>query len=105
MKTFLIATVAVTATLVANPANAKGNSWQIGNDQFHIYFADLDTSSSAGRAAMLARVEKAAAKLCADRVDRDECVAATLDQAARAAGGAPLTLALSERDARHYAAR
>jgi len=105
MNTYFIAATAALAALAVAPANAKNGSWPIGNDQYHIYYSDLDMNSSAGRAAMLARVEKAATKLCADLVDRRECVTATIAQASHAAGGSALQLALRERGAVRFASR
>ena len=105
MNTYFIAATAALGMLTAAPASAKNGSWQVGNDQYHIYYSDLDMNSAAGRAAMLARVEKAAAKLCAGLVDQRECIAATIDQTTRTTGGAPLTLALRERAAVQLAAR
>ncbi len=107
MNKFLIAAAATLATLFAVPANAKEGSWQIGNNQFHIYYTDLDMTSTAGRAAMLARVEKAAGKLCGNlvTVDREACVVDTVRQATKVPGGAMLKLALNERDGVAYAAR
>ncbi|WCM28163.1 UrcA family protein [Sphingomonas sp. QA11] len=105
MHKLFIAASAAFATLALGPANAGDRSWKVGNYQYHLYYGELDMNSAAGRATMLGRVARAAGKLCAERLDRNECVAATIEQATRAKGGTSLKLALSERDAVHYAAR
>ncbi|CUS45089.1 MAG: UrcA family protein [Pseudomonadota bacterium] len=105
MHKLFIAASAAFATYAPGPANAGGGSWKVGNYQYHLYYGDLDMNSAAGRAAMLGRVARAAGKLCAERLDRDECVAATIEQATRAKGGGSVRLALSERSAVRYAAR
>jgi UrcA family protein len=102
------ATIAVAAlALTVAPALAKDGSWQIGNDQIHIVYSDIDTGTIAGRAVLLARVERAAAKLC-DSVlgsDRRDCVRSVLAAAATAPKGRPLTLAMIERGGTALAAR
>lgn len=106
MKTFALTLTA--ALLAAQPALAADrNAWQVGNDSVHLYYSDLDMNTTAGRAEMLARVEHAARKLCDSRlkVDEDECVAATLEQAALAPSGKTLALALRERDGVRLAKR
>ena len=48
------ALIAVTAaTLTAAPAFAKDGSWQVGNDQIHIVYSDIDANTIAGRAVLL----------------------------------------------------
>jgi UrcA family protein len=76
MKTLLA--LAAVATLAAPAfAQPRTGSWQIGNDAFHIYYADLDVASRSGRAQLLRRVERAAERLC----DADQaCVADTVAQ-------------------------
>lgn len=109
MNKFFIAAAAAAAitTIVATPAIASDHSWKVGNDQYHVYYADLDVNSAAGRAAMLARVEKAAAKLCdgATRADEQACVADALNAMRHKAGGAAITVALAERSEVRSAAR
>ncbi len=95
---------ALIATAVT-PALANDHAWQVGNDAMHIYYSDIDLNSAAGRAQLLARVQRAADKLCRDRVDQRGCVADTVAQAARLPGGAPLQLALGERNAVKLAAK
>ena len=103
MKMF--AAMGFIATLAA-PAQADGHSWQIGNDSFHIYYTESDMNSMAGRAALLRRIERAAARLCRDSRDRKECAADTVRGAARdVRGGSIVRLALSERDGVGLAAR
>ncbi|MDB5681960.1 MAG: hypothetical protein JWO16_1765 [Sphingomonas bacterium] len=102
------ALTALTATtLTTAPALAKDGSWQVGNDQIHIVYSDIDTGTIAGRAVLLARVERAAGKLC-DSVlgsDRRDCVRSVLAAAATAPKGRPLTLAMIERGGSVLAAR
>ena len=89
------------AFLVASPALAADpHAWPIGKDSVHLYYSDLDMNTATGRAELLARVEKAARRVCDSRlkVEEDECVAATLKQAARTPRGGALMLALSERE-------
>lgn len=103
IKTFaaigLIATFAV-------PALAEGHVWQIGNDSFHIHYTDLDMNTTTGRASLLQRVERAAKRLCRDRSFRSLCIAETIRGASRdATSGAPIRLALTERNGVVLAAR
>lgn len=94
----------ILAAICATPTAAQ--SWRIGDHSYHIVARDLDQRTSDGRAAMLARVERAAAKLCEHEpvtVDRRACVTATIDGAARRSP--PLRLALAERDATALAKR
>lgn len=63
--------------------HAKSHSWQVGNDSFHIYYSDLDMTTVEGRASFLYRVERAANRLCRDRIDRIQCAAATVELASR----------------------
>jgi UrcA family protein len=110
-KGFVMIKFALTAltatTLTTAPALAKDGSWQVGNDQIHIVYSDIDTGTIAGRAVLLARVERAAGKLC-DSVlgsDRRDCVRSVLAAAATAPKGRPLTLAMIERGGSVLAAR
>ena len=101
MKTIiaLAALVAVTSPAFARPP--QSGSWQIGNDSFHIYYADLDMATIAGRAQLLARVERAAGRLCADVTDRRDCIKDTIGQLATA----DVQQALADRAAIRMAAR
>jgi UrcA family protein len=92
------------ATPLASPAAAQ--SYRVGDSSYHIVARDLDQRTGAGRAAMLARVERAATRLCEHEpltVDRRACVTATVADAARRSS--PLRIALAERDATALAAR
>ena len=94
--------------LLAQPAvAADGRSWRIGDDSFHVYYSDLDMNTAEGRGRMLARIERSARRLCDARLRAEEeaCVAETIAQAVRSAGGAALRLALTERDAVRLAHR
>jgi UrcA family protein len=96
------------ALLAAQPALAADhNAWRVGDDSIHLYYTDLDMNTAAGRATMLARIAKAAHRLCDSRlkVEEDECVAATLEKAAAAPGGRSLALALRESGATRLAQR
>ncbi len=108
IKVFAIAAATIVAAFVtAAPLTAKDKSWPIGNDQYHVYYRDLDMNRSDDRAAMLARVERAANKLCAarhgTRVDVQACVAATVRNSMPA--NAMLRLAMAERMAAQFAQR
>ena len=106
MKSFNLTLAA--ALLVATPALAADpHAWPVGKDQVHLYYSDLDMNTAAGRAELLARVEKAARRVCDSRlqVEEDECVAATLKQAAGMPTGRSLKLALRERDGVRMAGR
>ncbi|MBY9063843.1 UrcA family protein [Sphingomonas yunnanensis] len=86
--------------LVAATTPAAAQSYRVGNGSYHIVAGELDQRTSAGRAAMLARVERAATRLCAHQplaADRRACAAATVASAARRSS--PLRIALGERDA------
>lgn len=60
----LLALVAVTVFAAHVAAQPRSGSWQVGTDSMHIYYEDLDVTKSAGRAALLARVERSVARLC-----------------------------------------
>jgi UrcA family protein len=71
------------AALCASPALANppaSGAWRVGADSYHIYYADLDVKTPAGRAELLARTEKAADRLCDGLVrrDREACVFSTV---------------------------
>jgi UrcA family protein len=96
------------ALLVAQPAFAADRrAWQVGTDSVHLYYSDLDMNTTAGRAELLARVDRAARRLCEARlkVEEEECVSTTLENAARAPAGRALALALRERDGVRMAGR
>ncbi|MBS0480536.1 MAG: UrcA family protein [Proteobacteria bacterium] len=102
------ATIVVAAlTLTAAPALAKDGSWQVGNDQIHIVYSDIDTNTISGRAVLLVRVERAAAKLCQQTIGSSDaaCVRSVLGDAAASAKGGALTLAMIERNGIAAAAR
>ena len=102
------ATLAVAAlTLTAAPALAKDGSWQVGNDQIHIVYSDIDTNTTAGRATLLVRVERAATKLCQQTLGsgRSDCVRSVMAAAAANPKGGSLTLAMAERKGTAMAAR
>jgi UrcA family protein len=79
----LLALAAAAAALCVTPALANpptSGAWRVGADSYHIYYADLDVKTAAGRAELLARTEKAADRLCEGLVrrDRDACVSNTV---------------------------
>ena len=95
------------ATLTATPTLAKDGSWQVGNDQIHIVYSDIDTGTIGGRAVLLARVERAAGKLC-QRVlgsNRRDCVQSVMAAAAANPKGGSLALAMTERNGAALAVR
>lgn len=98
MKTilaFAVATVTFAAPALAQP---KSGSWQIGDDSFHIYYADLDVTSISGRAQLLKRVERAALRLCdGDRNCTEQVVAQIPDKV--------VTQALADQSAARVAVR
>ena len=103
MRSILILALAASTALAA-PVVAQ--SWRVGDSSYHIIAGNLDQRTGAGRAAMLAQVERAAARLCEHEPltsDRRACVATTLADAARRSS--PLRIALAERDATALAAR
>lgn len=86
------------ALAIATPA-AAGEAWKVGNDSYHLNLTDLDLRSAAGRALALARVERAAARLCAQgvRAERRRCVAKTVETSTTGSARDALRLALDER--------
>lgn len=102
MKTFAaLAAAALTLGLSTAPALAAGHSWQVGNSSFHVYFDGLDLQAPAGRAAALARVETAAARLCGGvgvRTEVRACERKIVADAAQGSAHGALQLALAERD-------
>lgn len=103
-KTPLVAAalaLAIPAAALAGPA-PKGAAWPVGRDSYHLSFGDLDLQTVAGRAQALARVERAAAKLCRTgvRAQREACVARTVEAQAVGSAQPELRMALDERAAR-----
>jgi UrcA family protein len=95
-----IACAAAFAVAIAAPAFAEDGAWRVGNDQIHVIDSRLDPATAVGRAKLLAHVETAAVRLCRDRngTDRRRCFTDTVAQTAQGRGGAPLMLAMRERD-------
>ena len=99
---------AATLTLGTVPALAKDGSWPVGNDQVHLIYSNIDMGTAAGRAMMLSHVERAARKLCRDRVLSSyerECVRSIIADAAAQNGNRGLALALSEREGTAFVER
>lgn len=99
MTRISIGLAALISTALAAPALAEQKSFPVGPASYHIWLDDLDLASATGRRAALARVERAATRLCANEriaADRRACVEATVGQAAKLRR--PLALALRERD-------
>lgn len=98
----LILTAAAFATLAAAPAFAGEPVYKLGNnDAYSIRTGDLDMGSAAGRATALARVERAAAKICDERGTGGEIKACRADIVAASLSGPAgisLRLAMTERD-------
>lgn len=94
--------IAISATffaLVCAPAALAGdNTWRVGNHSFTVKFDDLDVQTPGGRSTALARVEKAAAKLCgnAPRRVRDACRLDVVKAAAQDPSAVALRTALAE---------
>ncbi|WP_375403692.1 UrcA family protein [uncultured Sphingomonas sp.] len=105
-KLFAALTVSLLA-LAAAPASARSGAWPVGDRQIHIYYADLDMNSAGGRAAFLARVDKAARKLCRNvrTNDRGECEADTVRITAAGSRNQMLARALGEREGERLAGR
>ncbi|HWI86957.1 MAG TPA: UrcA family protein [Sphingomonas sp.] len=72
MKTFFALAAFASIAASATASVPRTGSWKIGNDGYHIYYADLDMNSANGRAQLLARVEKGAARLCEDLTSAEE---------------------------------
>lgn len=107
MKKMITALVALTTLFALPVLAADRHSWQVGNDSYHVYYDDLNMQTASGRAEMLARVQRAAAKLCAGGTRNDEaaCEGDVLNQLRHRPGGTALTVALAERNAAHLATR
>lgn len=92
------------------PALAETNVWKTGAG-FTIRTGDVDRTTTAGRAALLKRVEFAGRKLCAGAKPRRRFEACVEGMTARTMAGGPepmrksLELAIAERDRQHWAAR
>lgn len=101
-RTILIAaaTLALAAPAFARPATG---AYQVGNDSLHLFYADLDTSTLAGRAELLKRVRAAAARLCAmpTKGEQEDCIDATVAQLRKP----EIVQALADRTATKLAAR
>ncbi len=95
------------ALLAAQPAHAGSHSWRVGADSYHVYHTGLDLQTSAGRTALLARLERAAGKLCQGGVRRQQlaCVREAVSRAASQPSAAALRVALHERDTVQVASR
>ena len=94
--------------ILGSPALASGKSWRVGSDSYHIYLDDLALATAKGRAAALARVERAASRLCEPlRIPSDirACTAKTVSSASTSARGAPLRAAMLERQSAALASR
>ncbi len=105
MQKFILA-LAATALFAAPAVAGEGHSWKVGNDSYRIYSSDLDMNTVAGRATLLARVERAATKLCETRIgsERKACV----DQSVQQVGGTfsgQIRLAQAERHLAEMASR
>jgi UrcA family protein len=103
MKTMIALAMIATAAVPALADAPKTGSWKVGNDSYHIYYADLDMNSSEGRAQLLVRVNKAAAGLCHEpiKIDQKACVADTVAMLANH----DIQRALADRAAVQLAAR
>ncbi|MEO5938799.1 MAG: UrcA family protein [Sphingomonas sp.] len=91
-----------------SPATAKDGSWRVGNDEIHVVYSDIDPNTSSGRAVLLARVERAAKKLCDNeivKVIRRDCIRSVLTTSAALPRNAALQLALAENNGLPLAAR
>lgn len=84
------------ALAFASPAHAQ--TWQVGNDSYHIYFTGLDLTKPTGRAEALRRIDRAAAKACADQVRRHECARLTTAESVAKTRNPWLARALAERE-------
>lgn len=93
--------IALTLLATGVPAAAANGNWRIGNDQVHVVDTTIDVGTAAGRARLLARIEKAAQTVCRERVGwfRDACEVEAVHRAAResSAWGRALAIALQER--------
>lgn len=105
----LAAALAAFALPAAPGAHAEDGAWKVGSS-YVVRFEKLDLSTAAGRAALLAQVERSAAKLCqgvSTRARREACAAEAVKAAfARAPDLAgTIHLARLERDGQQQAQR
>ena len=103
--------MAATLALFALPASAFADdgAWKVGSS-YVIRFEKLDTSTAAGRAALLAQVERSAAKLCEGvytRAKRQACAAEAVKSALAKSPDLAGTIQLArlERDGQQQAQR
>ena len=96
--------VVIAATLFPVAASAQ-QSWQVGADSIHLYNRDLNLNNAAGRAALLGRVETAAARLCRDSAEPRDCTRAAIASAMQGPTATPLRLAVDERAGMQVAGR
>jgi len=103
MKRVVIIAAATLALAAPAFARRPAGAYQVGNDSFHLFYDDLDTTTVAGRAALLKRVQTVAKRLCAMpiKVEEDECVDGITARIAKP----EIVQALAERDATRVAAR
>jgi len=80
MAKLTVAAAAVALFATQAVAAPPSGAWQVGNDSYHLYYADLDMRRAEDRATLLARVEKIAGKLCDQplAVDQKDCTTETL---------------------------
>lgn len=108
MIKFAIAAAAALA-IAAAPAVAKDGNWKVGNNQVHIVYSGINTSTPEGRATLLARVERAARQLCGGNHDvalaQRRCVQSVIKETAATSRNAALQLAWSESRGTNVASR
>ena len=105
MRKTVIAIALIATAIAPAAAFAKDHAWQVGNDSMHLYYRDLDMTTASGRALYLARVERAADRLCRDSGDPRACMIDTVKATARMPGQASLQVALNERSTVRLAGR
>lgn len=103
----LVAALATFALPAA--ALAEDGAWKVGST-YVVRFEKLDTSTAAGRATLLAQIERSAAKLCegvSTRAKRQACAAEAVKSAMAKAPdlAATIQLARLERDGVQQAQR
>jgi UrcA family protein len=103
----LVATLATLALPAA--AFAEDGAWKVGSS-YVIRFEKLDTSTAAGRAILLAQMERSAAKLCegvSTRAKRQACAAEAVKSALAKTPDLAGTIQLArlERDGQQQAQR
>ncbi len=103
MKTLIALTALALATAPAAAKAPQTGAWQISQDSYHLYYADLDMNSTRGRATLLTRVRAYAERLCDAplKADQDACVADTVAHIANA----DVRRALADQAATQLAAR